>query len=790
MVAIVFSPQVLAQGVDAAPRLPGSLNTNRELSAWLRVNSDGTVTVFTGKVELGQGIASALSQIAAEELDVTYGRINMVTADTSRTPDEGVTAGSQSIEQSGTAIRFACAEARQILLAAAAEKLGVGADTLSVADGTVSAPGGKQTTYWAVTTDAMLRREATARPKPKATAEYRLVGQSLGRRDMPQKFTGGAAYLQDLRLPGMLHARVVRPPVPGAELVSVDTAAARALPGVIKVVRDGSFLAVVCEREEQAINARLALRERAVWSQPELPSTLDAPFERAGSELRALDSVVYERVAPGAPAVTRQIEARYTRAFQLHASIGPSCAVAQSVEDKLTIWTHSQGVFPLRNDIARALGLALTSVVCIHMEGAGCYGHNGADDVAFDAALLARAIPGRPVRVQWMRDDEFMWEPFGSAMQLTMRAGLDAGGNVVDWHHELWSYPHSRRPGGREGVNLLAAAYLSKPWAPTFPADLPLPNGGSDRNAIPLYDFPNQKILKHYVPEAPLRTSSLRSLGAYANVFGIESLMDEAAVAAGVDPVEFRLRHLRDERARGVIKAVAKRSGWRAGSPGDGGRGDNRTLGGDGGRGDQKTLGGDDGRGDNKTLGVDGSRGDNEMLGGDGGRGDNKTPGGDGGRGDDKTLRGRGIAFARYKNHACYCAVVVEVEVDRVSGGVRVTHAWAAVDAGMVVNPDGVRNQIEGGLIQSTSWTLKEALKVDRAGVQTRSWGDYPILRFSEVPVVDIELIQRPGDDSLGVGEGAQGPTGAAIANAFAAATGRRLRDIPFGPDRVKAVLS
>ena len=732
MVAIVFSPQAtLAQGTDVAPRLPGSLNTNRQLSAWLRVNSNGTVTVFTGKVELGQGIASALSQIAAEELDVAYGRINMVTADTSRTPDEGVTAGSQSIEQSGTAIRFACAEARQILLAAAAEKLGVGADTLTVADGTVSAPGGKQkTTYWAVTTDAMLRREATARPRPKAPAEYRLVGQSLGRRDIPQKFTGGAAYLQDLRLPGMVHARVVRPPIPRAELVSLNTAASRALPGVIKVVRDGSFLAVVCEREEQAINARLALRELAVWSQPELPSTLDAPFERPASKLRTLDSVVFERVAPSAPAVAKQIEARYTRAFQLHASIGPSCAVAQSVEDKLTVWTHSQGVFPLRNDIARALGLAPTSVICIHMEGAGCYGHNGADDAAFDAALLARAIPGRPVRVQWMRDDEFMWEPFGSAMQLTIRAGLDADGNVVDWHHELWSYPHSRRPGGREGVNLLAAAHLSHPWPPTFPADLPQPNGGSDRNAIPLYDFPNQKILKHYAPEAPLRTSSLRSLGAYANVFAIESLMDEAAAAAGIDPVEFRLRHLHDERAQAVIKAAAKRSGWRADSPGDCGRGDNRTL------------------------------------------------------------SGRGIAFARYKNHACYCAVVAEVEVDRISGVVRVTRAWSAVDAGMVVNPDGARNQIEGGLIQSTSWTLKEALNVDRTGVQTRSWGDYPILRFSEVPVVDIELIQRPGDDSLGVGEGAQGPTGAAIANAFAAATGRRLRDIPFVPERVKAVLS
>jgi CO/xanthine dehydrogenase Mo-binding subunit len=315
-------------------------------------------------------------------------------------------------------------------------------------------------------------------------------------------------------------------------------------------------------------------------------------------------------------------------------------------------------------------------------------------------------------------------------MDIKVRAGLSAAGNIVDWRHELWSYPHMRRPGGREGVNLLAAWYLEQPSQPTFPADVPLPNGGSDRNAIPLYDFPNQKILKHYMPDAPLRTSSLRTLGAYANVFAIESFMDETAAAAGADPVEFRLRHLRDERARTVIEAAAKNSGWRPGAPGDGGRGTGSSF------------------------------------------------------------RGRGMGFARYKNHACYCAVVAEVEVDRVSGTVRVTRAWSVVDAGLAINPDGIVNQIEGGLIQSTSWTLKEAVKVDRSGIQTKSWIDYPILRFSEVPTVEIEVIQRPAEDSLGVGEGAQGPTGAAIANAFAAATGRRLRDIPFTPERVKAALA
>jgi nicotinate dehydrogenase subunit B len=731
VVAIAYAPLVaLAQDTGAPTQLPGSLNTNRQLAAWLRVNPNGTVTVFTGKVEFGQGIASALAQVAADELDVGYQRINMVTADTSRTPDEGFTSGSQSIEQSGTAIRFACAEARQILLAAAAARLGVEADDLTVADGTIAAPNGNQTTYWEVTTDAMLRREATAKPKPKAAREHKLIGQSLARRDIPSKFTGGAAYLQDLRLPGMVHARIGRPPVPHAELLSIDDAALKAMPGVIEVVRDGSFVAVVCEREEQAINARLALRELAVWSRPELPPTLADTFGRPDPGLQSQDSVVYEKTAPSASASVRQIEARYTRAFQLHASIGPSCAVAHSVDGKLTVWTHSQGVFPLCGDIARALGIAPASVVCVHMEGAGCYGHNGADDAAFDAALLARALPGRPVRVQWMRDDEFMWEPFGSAMSVKVRASLSADDHIVDWRHELWSYPHSRRPGGREGVNLLAAWYLAHPLQPTFPADVPLPNGGSDRNAIPLYDFPNQKILKHYMPDAPLRTSSLRALGAYANVFAIESFMDEAAAAAGADPVEFRLRHLRDERARTVIEAAARNSGWRPSALGDGGRGSGGTL------------------------------------------------------------RGLGMGFARYKNHACYCAVVAEVEVDRNSAIVRITRAWAAVDAGLAINPDGIVNQIEGGVIQSASWTLKEAVKIDRSGVQTKSWSDYPILRFSEVPAVEVDVIQRPTEDSLGVGEGAQGPTGAAIANAIAAATGRRLRDIPFTPERVRAALA
>jgi nicotinate dehydrogenase subunit B len=580
-----------------------------------------------------------------------------------------------------------------------------------VSDGTITAPGGGTTTYWALASDASLAREATAAVKPKPAAARRLVGTSVPRRDIPKKFTGGAAYVQDVRLPRMVFGRVVRPPSPGATLVSVDEAAVKRLPGVIAVVRDGSFLAVAAEREEQAIRARQALARSAAWTErPSLPGAGDALY----APLRASDApaeVVAEKGDAGAQATTT-LEATYTRPYQCHASIGPSCAVAQWQDGRLTVWTHSQGVFPLRSELAAVFALKREDVHCIHAEGAGCYGHNGADDVALDAALLARATGGRPVKLQWMRDDEFMWEPYGSAMVMKLGGGLDAQGHVVSWSHELWSHPHSTRPGSSAGVNLLAAGHLAQPSPVVAPADVPQPAGGAARNAIPLYAIPAVRVTKHYVTASPLRTSALRTLGAYANVFALESFMDELAAAAGADPVEFRLRHLQDMRARAVIEAAAARAGWTAGARGDG--------------------------------------------------------------------------FARYKNLACYCAAIADVEVDRASGRIRVARVVAAVDAGQIVNPDGVINQIEGGIIQSTSWTLKESVRFDRTRVTTRSWADYPILRFGEVPQVDVVLLDRPDERFLGVGEGAQGPAAAAIANAVAHATGKRLRALPFTPERVK----
>ncbi len=724
VISFSLAPDAFGQAKPAP--LPGSLNNNRMLNAWLRIDADGSVTIFSGKIELGQGIGTALTQIAADELDVDLKRIKIVHGDTELTPNEGQTAGSQSVEQSGTAVRFACAEARDILLNTAAARLGVAVGQLAVKDGTCSAPGGKSATYWELAgeANASSKREATAKIKPKPASEHKWVGKSIARRDIPKKMTGGAAYVQDMRLPGMAFGRIVRPPSPGARLASFDEAAVKRLPGVIAVVRDGNFLGVAAEREEQAIGARAALRQSARWTESEtLPPSGEALFEHLMTKAQSQDSVVNEKTSAAAPSPAKTLSAMYTRPYQCHGSIGPSCAVARWQDGKLTVWTHSQGVYPLRGELAKAFAMEPANIHCIHAEGAGCYGHNGADDVAFDAALIARAAGGRPVKLQWMRDDEFQWEPYGSAMVMKLSGGLDAQGNVVNWVHELWSHPHSTRPGASNGVNLLAARHLEKPLDPGYPPDIPQPAGGSDRNAIPLYDFPNQRVVKHYVPAAPLRTSALRTLGGYSNVFALESFIDELALAAGADPVEFRLRHLKDPRARAVIEAAAQRAGWQPNAKGEG-------------------------------------------------------------------ARGRGFAFSKYKNLACYVAMVADVTVDRASGKVRVTRAVAAVDAGQIVNPDGVVNQIEGGIIQSTSWTLMESVGYDRTRVTTQSWADYPIIRFEDAPQVEVVLLNRPQERFLGVGEGSQGPAAAAIANAVANATGKRLRALPFTPERVKQALA
>ena len=727
VIAFTLDPKFApAQGA----KLPGSLANNPMLDAWIRIEADGSATVCTGKVELGQGIVTALAQIAAEELDLPLARLRMISGDTEKTPNEGITSGSQSIEYGGVALRLAGADARAVLVDAAAKRLGVDAGKLAVSDGVVSAPDGRKVTYGELAGSINLHREVDANVKPKPPAAHRIVGQPIARFDIPRKVTGGAAYVQDLRLPGMLHGRVVRPPNYGAKLISIDEAAIKAMPGVVSIVRDGSFLGVIAEREEQAIKASVALGKSAKWTPgPALPDQATIY-----DHLLALPDdphVISEKQAPppdgaqvGVQGVVKVIEATYRKPYMAHASIGPSCAVAQFRDGKMTVWNHSQGVFPLRGNLVMALKLPPEKIHCIHNEGSGCYGHNGADDVALDAALLARGAPdGRPVRVQWMRGDEFGWEPFGPAMVMKAKAALGADGRIADWNYDVWTNTHSTRPSEPGGDNLLASWYLAEPQQPAPPHILPQPAGGGDRNAVPLYEFPRQRVVHHFIKAMPIRVSALRTLGAYANVFAIESFIDELALAAGADPVSFRLAHMKDPRARAVIEAVARKAAWNP-----------------------------------------------HATGGDG--------------------RGRGIGFAKYKNLATYVAVVAQVEVDRASGRVSVPRAWAAVDSGQIINPDGLANQMEGGIIQSTSWTLHEEVKFDRAGITSRDWLGYPILTMPEVPKVEVELIDRPDERPLGSGEGAQGPAVAAIANAFAHATGKRLRDLPLSPERVKAVLA
>ena len=716
--ALVVSFSLLGRGFAqggaaqkaAPPGLPGSLAKTPYLDSWIRVDADDSVTVFTGKAEIGQGIKTALLQIAAEELDVAFARLKLVTADTALTANEGYTAGSNSLKDSGTAVRSAAAQVRAILVAEAARRWNVAPETLTVEDGSVVGAAGQRLRYGDLVAGQDLHVAAQPGARAKDPKQYRVLNQPLPRVDIPAKVTGGAAYVQDIRLPGMLHARLVRPPGYGAILESVDAAAVARMPGVVKVIRDGNFLAVVAEREWTAIKAMRELAAAARWQEKKsLPDVKN--LAAAVLALPSQDVTIHEKRSAGAVAV-KTLEATYTRHYQAHASIGPSCAVAHLDSGRLTVWSHTQGVFPDRDAIAEMLGMAPEKVRIIHAEGSGCYGHNGADDAAADAALIASLLPGKPVRVHWTREQEHAWEPFGPAMVAKARASLDATGRIVDWDYGVWSNPHSTRPG--PAGSLIAAQHIAKAFMPPTPKPAITPEGLGDRNAIPLYTLPTARVVHHFLAQMPVRVSALRGLGAYLNVFAIESFMDELALAAGADPVAFRLQHLDDARGQDVIRTAAEKFGWKAGA--------------------------------------------------------RPVPG-----------RGFGIGFARYKNLAAYCAVATEVAVDAERGRARLVRAVAAVDSGQVVNPDGLRNQIEGAILQSASWTLYEKVSFDESRIRSIDWSTYPIMRFDSVPEsVEVHIINRPGEPFLGSGETGQGPTGASIANAIAHATGVRRRDIPL----------
>lgn len=722
-----MSAEVEAARARARRKL-GSLALNPELDRWIVFRADGTVLVRTGKAELGQGIRTAVALAAADELGIDARCIVVEGPATGRAPNEGVTAGSGSIEQSGSAVRQAGAHARRILRERAAAHLGADADDVTIADG-VARAGEGEVDLWTLAVDRPFATTVDEPAELAPAAQHRWIGRGLPRLDLPAKIRGDAAFVHDLALPGLRHARVVRPPRPGATLVdlpSVDL-------GPAELVRDGSFLAVVAARAADAVAAADRVRSAARWDGgDEIVAGSDGADHleaHVAESTLVVDGLAGGEPPPPAPALHEGdgivVEARYTKPFVLHGSIGPSAAVARFAGGRLHLWSHSQGVELLRLSVAEAVGLDPELVSAEHVDGAGCYGHNGADDVALDAALVAMAQPDGPVLCQWTRDDEHGWEPLSPAMVMRLGAVIDGAGCIQQWHHDVFSYSHGARPRPTGG----ASSGLLATWYTEVARERPAPqpsrgfHSGTHRNADPLYGVGTKRVVAHFVDGAPLRTSSTRGLGAFGNVFAIESFMDELAAAAGVDPVELRLAHLHDERARAVIDAVVELAGGLE-APG----------------------------------GVD--------------------------------APGRGIAFSRYENIKTYVAVIAEVEVVARTGEIRLTRGWIAADAGEVIDPDGLVNQLEGGFVQAASWALQEQVTFDAEhGVTSRDWESYPILRFSEVPELTTRLLDRPDQRSLGAGEATTGPTPAAIANAVFQATGARLRDLPMRPERVRAAL-
>jgi CO/xanthine dehydrogenase Mo-binding subunit len=699
-------------------KLPQYLLANPRLGQRVIFNEDHTVTIRPGKVEIGQGIISAIAQIAAEELGISYCRIQISPVDTIASPNEAATSSSRSIQDGGESMRYACAEIRHLFLEAGAARLNLPMNALKIRDGLIYSDQTKtEISYWDLVGDVDLNVNANGRASPKSPNTYELIGSSVPRKDILRKITG-AAFLHDMTLPGMLHGRIARPPSFRAKLISFNDAPILAMPGVKKVIRDGSFIGVVATREEQAIKAMLAVGQHCEWSESALLPDMNDIEQFLYSQKTEDDILVDVNSSSTAPEV--QISYTFTRPYLAHASIGPSCALAWWHDNCLEVWSHSQSIYALRDELVKILQLDQEQVIVRHAEGAGCYGHNGADDVALDAALLALDIEGSPVRVQWMREDEFAWEPFGPATAVKLSGSVDSNGQITKWHEEIWGSRHIGRPGRQPKPGLLAAWHLGEGMEPPLSVDISLAQGGgSQRNAIPYYELINCKVINHSIQTMPLRSSSLRALGAYMNVFAIESFMDELAALAKLDPIEFRLQHLKDERAIAVLKAVRAKANWQQGFKGDG-------------------------------------------------------------------VHGYGVAFARYKNDGNYAAVIAEVSIEE---NIRVKNVFAAIDCGLIINPDGVLNQIEGGIIQATSWTLKEQLQFDRTRITSLNWEEYPILTFSEAPKVEIELINRPHEPSLGVGEGVTGPVAAAIANAVANAMGLRVCHLPLTQENVIAAM-
>jgi CO/xanthine dehydrogenase Mo-binding subunit len=696
--------------------LPLSLQNNRRLDKWLRFLPDRRLKLAVGKVEIGQGVLIALTQIAAEELDVALDRIDILSGDTADAPDEGSTSSSQSIEVSGRSVRLASAELRARVLTRLAQRLNCAAADIAVQDGTFlrdGEPTGHD--YWNFVSEADFEADITGTATPKPPGAYTVVGQPVPRRDLMPKLTG-AAFIHDIVRPDMLHARVVRQPARGARLAALDEAPMRrAAGGPFDVVRVGDFVAIVAPDETVVQRAAVAALAHARWENVRQLSPLQQ--EAAWFTSQPSDDRLIGAPLPAAETAS-VVTATYSRPYVAHAAMAPSCGLAEFRDGHLSVWSHTQGVYPLRNSIADILGLSRDRVTVRHAHGAGCYGHNGADDAALDAAIIALRVPDKCIRVQWRREEEFGFEPVSTAHMTRIRAALDETGRPVDWTTEVWAGSHVQRPVF--GGNMLAHEALpNPPPAPRASDPAEANGGGGTRNGTPLYDIPAKRIIHHLALSTPVRTSSLRGLGALPNVYAMECFMDELAERVGADPLAYRLSMLTDKRARRLIENVAARCDWAA-------------------------------------------------------------------RGPAGTGRGLGLAWSRYKNRAAYAAVAVELEVDQ---DVRLRRIWCAADAGLVINPDGAMNQLEGGIVHAASMTLKEQVTLDGDGITSLDWASYPILTFSEVPEISTEIIHAPDEPTLGMGECTFGPTAAAIGNAVAHALGVRIRDMPLTREKIAQAL-
>ncbi len=706
-----------------------SLINSPDLDSWIVLDADGTVHVRSGKVDIGQRISTALSVLVGEELEINPERIVIDAPDTSY-PDEGITSGSNSMMQSGNALRYAAATARRHLLENAAKALDAAVDELTMDDGLISVRDTNQSVSYVEAMDGQPFGIPVDPDVPlKAAENYRWIGNETAPRHMADMVTGAMTYLHDMVMPDMLHARPVRPPRYAAQLTALDEAVVERLQSDgINVVRDGSFLAVAGEDEYAVVQAAGRLARAATWASADLNAadlygqlTSNRRDSRPVINGTPENAPVPALAAPPA-AAAKTLSARYEKPYIMHGTIGPSAALAQAdATGALKIWSHSQGIQPLRSSMSQALGMDADDLHIQHVPGAGCYGHNGADDVTFDAALVARALPGKPVMLKWTREDEHAWEPYASAMAMELRASLDTNGAILEWSHESYSDTHLGRPrptGGGEGpARLLAAGYLEDPAPPFVPQPSMVNHAGLHRNIDPYYTFPSVRAVKNLVRDLPLRTSALRCLGGYANIFALESFMDELAAAGGADPLSFRLRHLHDPRARDVLEAAADAIGW-------------------------------------------------------------FNP-----RADDV---GRGLAFSRYCNSKTYAAIAIELTVDD-NAEIEIRNAVVAADAGEVADAAGLRMQLEGGLLQAVSWTLYEEVCFDADGISSRDWETYPILKFGQVPPVQVVIIDRPGEPPLGAGEAASEPVAAAIANALSDATSIRARRLPLTPDNLRA---